>query len=80
MFLPGESQGQGSLVDCRLWGRTELDTTEVTQQQQGDSQTPLTPLGDTILRKTLLGSFELKGHIQRNHFSILALLEPGKVD
>ena len=33
-FLPGESQGRGSLVGCRLWGRTELDTTEVTQQQQ----------------------------------------------
>ena len=27
VFLPGESQGQGSLVGCRLWGRTELDTT-----------------------------------------------------
>ena len=23
----------GSLVGCRLWGRTELDTTEATQQQ-----------------------------------------------
>ena len=34
MFLPGESQGQGSLVGCRLWGHTESDTTEVTQQQQ----------------------------------------------
>ena len=30
VFLPGESQGQGSLVGCPLWGRTELDTTEVT--------------------------------------------------
>ena len=29
-FLPGESQGRGSLVGCRLWGRTESDTTEVT--------------------------------------------------
>ena len=29
-FLPEESQGQGSLVGCRLWGRTESDTTEVT--------------------------------------------------
>ena len=29
-FLPGESQGQGSLMGCRLWGRTESDTTEVT--------------------------------------------------
>ena len=28
VFLPGESQGQGSLVGCRLWGRTELDMTE----------------------------------------------------
>ena len=34
MFLPGESQGQGSLVGCRLWGRRESDTTEATQQQQ----------------------------------------------
>ena len=30
VFLPGESQGWGSLVGCRLWGRTELDTTEAT--------------------------------------------------
>ena len=29
-FLPGESQGRGSLVGCRLRGRTESDTTEVT--------------------------------------------------
>ena len=30
VFLPGESQGRGSLVGCRLWGRTESDTAEVT--------------------------------------------------
>ena len=24
VFLPGESQGWGSLVGCRLWGRTQL--------------------------------------------------------
>ena len=34
VFLPGESQGRGSLVGCRLWGRTESNMTEVTQQQQ----------------------------------------------
>jgi len=34
VFLPGESQGWGILVGCRLWGRTDSDTTEVTQQQQ----------------------------------------------
>ena len=30
VFLPGESQGQGSLVGCCLWGLTESDTTEET--------------------------------------------------
>ena len=34
VFLPGESQGWGSLLGCRLWGRTESETSEVTQQQQ----------------------------------------------
>ena len=30
VFLPGESQGWGSLVGCYLWGHTESDMTEVT--------------------------------------------------
>ena len=30
VFLPGEFQGQGSLVGCCLWGGTESDTTEMT--------------------------------------------------
>ena len=30
VFLPGESQGRGSLMGCCLWGRTESDTTEGT--------------------------------------------------
>ena len=30
VFLPGESQGWGSLVGCHLWGHTESDMTEVT--------------------------------------------------
>ena len=30
VFLPGESQEQGSLVGFRLWGRTESNTTEAT--------------------------------------------------
>ena len=30
VFLPGESQGRRSLVGSHQWGRTELDTTEVT--------------------------------------------------
>ena len=31
VLLPGESQGWLSLVGCCLWGRTESDTTEVTE-------------------------------------------------
>ena len=34
VFLPGESQGRGILVVCRLWGRTQSDTTAATWQQQ----------------------------------------------
>ena len=30
VFLPGESQGRGSLMGCLLWGCTESDTTEAT--------------------------------------------------
>ena len=34
VFLPGESQGRGSPVGCHLWGRTESDMTEATEEQQ----------------------------------------------
>ena len=34
VFLPGESQGRGNLLGCRLWGHTESDTTQATYQQQ----------------------------------------------
>ena len=34
VFVPGESQGRGSLVGCHLRDHTESDTTEATQQQQ----------------------------------------------
>ena len=40
VFLPGESQGWGSLVGCHPWGRTESDMTEMTQQQQQQQQQP----------------------------------------
>ena len=30
VFLPGESQGRGSLAGCCLWGRTGSDTTDTT--------------------------------------------------
>ena len=39
--------GQRSLVGCRLWGRTESDTTEATQQQQQQQQQRYKILGVT---------------------------------
>ena len=64
VFLPGESQGQGSLVGCHLWGRTELDTTEATQQQQQQHLSPAPCL---------------KPYSKRHHLvSVDALLHVGK--
>ena len=48
-FLPGESQGRGSLLACRLWGRTESDTTEATYQQQ-QQQTTLLASWETCMQ------------------------------
>ena len=50
VFLPGESQGQQSLVGCCLWGRTESDMTEATQQQQ---HTPIV-FGEAVCSYRLL--------------------------
>ena len=52
VFLPGESQGWGSLVGCRLWGRTESDTTEATQQQQDTSQSIIKEIYPEYLLET----------------------------
>ena len=48
VFLPGESQGRGSLVGCSPWGRTELDTTEATWQtwQQANCKASVYNAGD----------------------------------
>ena len=48
VFLPGESQGPGSLVGCSLWGRTESDATEVIEQQQ---QQEICKMIGSILKK-----------------------------
>ena len=40
VFLPGESQGRGTLVGCCLWGHTGSDMTEATWQAAQGSQRP----------------------------------------
>ena len=79
VFLPGESQGRGSLVGCHLWGHTESDTTEVTyssssslmlQPSYGDPQlgrnNPLCSwiLGETKVLGPGLGSQTEKGTLR----------------
>ena len=59
VFLPGESQGRGSLVGCHPWGHTESDTTEATeqqQQQQGESLLDLIQSVERLRAKTELSS------------------------
>ena len=41
IFLPGESQGWGSLVGCHLWDQTESDTTEATSSSSSSSKVML---------------------------------------
>ena len=48
VFLPGESQGRRSQVGCRLWGRTESDMTEATQQQQQQHAEGLSNLSRSV--------------------------------
>ena len=52
VFLPGESQGSGSLVGCCLWGRTELDMTEVTQHSKCSIQNALQSYTLIFITKT----------------------------
>ena len=60
MFLPGESQGQGSLVGFRLWGRTESDMTEATQQQQQQQLYVFTFPGGSAGKESACNAGELR--------------------
>ena len=60
VFLPGESQGRGSLVGCRPWGHTESDMTEVTQQQQQQS-TGSVAVTHRLNSSTVCGIFQSQG-------------------
>ena len=61
VFLPGESQGRGSLVGCRLWGRIELDMTEATQQQQQDRGGECKRIGECVKAGESRNASILKG-------------------
>ena len=61
VFFPGESQKWGSLLGCCLWGHTESDTTEVTQQQVGLIQKDLMEKGVLRLGFKRLQCFSNEG-------------------
>ena len=64
VFLPGESQGRGSLVSCRLWGHTESNTTEATEHGWSSTMTarlqPHVALAPTPGAPPLIRSFVLQ--------------------
>ena len=63
VFLPGESQGQQSLVGCCLWGRTESDTTEATQQQQQQQDSLSITNSQSSLKLTSIESMMPSSHL-----------------
>ena len=67
VFLPGEFQGWGSLVGFRLWGHTESDMTEVTQQQQQQCgrQETWVPQEDPLEKEMAIHSSTLAWRIPR---------------
>ena len=69
VFLPGESQGQGRLVGCCLWGRTESDTTEETEQQYQKQQ----DVGNLISGSSAFS----KSSLNNWKFTVHVLLKPG---
>ena len=66
VFLPGESQGWGSLVGYHLWGHTESDTTEATQQQQQQQ-------GTKTLNKWKTNYLMKQSSFQREAHGLIAL-------
>ena len=71
VFLPGESEGRGSLVGCRLWGHAESDTTAATQQQQSNVWYAI-PFSAVLLEDLLCAlSKEAYPHLPKQKFETL---------
>ena len=67
VFLPGESQGQQSLVGFRLWGRTESGMTESTyQQQQQHEKLTINSLNSSVqFSRSVMSNSLLSRRLQR---------------
>ena len=67
VFLPGESQGRGSLVGGCLWGCTESDMTEVTQQQQQQQTAAHQASLSFTISQSLLKLMSIESVMPSNH-------------
>ena len=79
VFLPGESQGQRSLVGCCLWGHIESDTTEATYQQQqrysarkkgGTQQEASSPTEGGLANLQGLSQWGFAGRVGAHHMGV----------
>ena len=75
VFLPGESQGRGSLVGCRLWGAqswTRLKQLSSSSRpiSEGRKHLPKVPLTNTIISNIRISTYEFwRGHKDLDHSS-----------
>ena len=77
VFLLGESQGRGILVGCRLWGHTESDMTEATQQQQQQQASVInevTWLWKVMIKSGIGLTYYLSFWEDRIHLSVIYLV------
>ena len=79
--MPGESQGQRSLVGCRLWGCTESDTTDATQQQQQQQQQLVTTIILILSSNNILFSpnFHFPPNLHQRLFILILMSHTPKV-
>ena len=71
--LHGESRGRGSLVGCHLWGRTESDTTEVTQPHLAAACISIVNYANNLMAKGQLKVNIIKILFVNIYFSFLTL-------
>ena len=82
VFLPGESQGRGSLVGCRLWSHTELDMTEAAWTAGRSNQSILKQISPEYLLEWLMLKLKLQyfGHLMQRTNSLEKSLIWGKTE
>ena len=87
VFLPGESQGWGSLVGCHLWGHTKSEMMKGQQQQQRENlrMSIIANTSPTVgWKKNLNKEHMSRGKAMATHSSSLArkipwMEEPGRL-